>query len=253
MSNTLILQPTYWASVSGGKDSLYMLNLILKNQNKYPLHGVVHFELEIDYPFIKNVVDYMEDRCKMIGIPFLRIKPRKSWDSLYNQYGFPSTKCRWGNSNYKLDGVAQLKEWLKTMGKRPVFYIGFCADETKRFRTDENIYPLAVEGIEESFILEWAKETLIFNDFYKIFKRCGCMMCPMQTMKESAYILYKYPEIYNKMIKLAKKTELDYYTKTGRTMSVWNGHAKYDTEYRDKIVKEKWLPRLRKELENGIQ
>lgn len=27
----LQLKPTYWASVSGGKDSLYMLNLILHN------------------------------------------------------------------------------------------------------------------------------------------------------------------------------------------------------------------------------
>lgn len=27
-----------------------MLNLILHNLEKYPLNGVVHFELEIDYP-----------------------------------------------------------------------------------------------------------------------------------------------------------------------------------------------------------
>lgn len=40
MKNDIILQPTYWASVSGGKDSLYMLNLILNNPQKYPLHGV---------------------------------------------------------------------------------------------------------------------------------------------------------------------------------------------------------------------
>ena len=60
MGNELQLKPTYWASVSGGKDSLYMLNLILHNLDKYQLNGVVHFELEIDFPFIKNVIDYME-------------------------------------------------------------------------------------------------------------------------------------------------------------------------------------------------
>ena len=34
------------------------LALILHNLDKYPLTGVAHFELEIDYPFIKNVIDY---------------------------------------------------------------------------------------------------------------------------------------------------------------------------------------------------
>lgn len=50
MTEEIALRPSYWASVSGGKDSLYMLNLILHNLDRYPLDGVVHFELEIDYP-----------------------------------------------------------------------------------------------------------------------------------------------------------------------------------------------------------
>ena len=60
MKNEIVLKPSHWASVSGGKDSLYMLLYILLNLDKYPLDGVVHFELEIDFPFIKNVIDYME-------------------------------------------------------------------------------------------------------------------------------------------------------------------------------------------------
>lgn len=81
-NNELVLRPSYWASVSGGKDSLYMLNLILHNLDRYPLDGVVHFELEIDYPFIKNVVDYMENECKKRNIKFLRIKPREKWGAI---------------------------------------------------------------------------------------------------------------------------------------------------------------------------
>ncbi len=45
---------------------------------KFILDGVVHFELEIDYPFIKDVIDYMELECKRAGIRFFRIKPRKT-------------------------------------------------------------------------------------------------------------------------------------------------------------------------------
>ena len=54
------LRPIHYACVSGGKDSLFMLNLILHNLDKYPLDMIVNFELEIDWPFTKNVVDYIE-------------------------------------------------------------------------------------------------------------------------------------------------------------------------------------------------
>lgn len=42
MGNEIALRPSFWASVSGGKDSLYMLNYILHNLDRYPLDGVVH-------------------------------------------------------------------------------------------------------------------------------------------------------------------------------------------------------------------
>lgn len=70
MSSEIALRPSYWASVSGGKDSLYMLNYILHNLDRYPLDGVAHFELEIDYPFIHDVIDYMESECKRFGIRY---------------------------------------------------------------------------------------------------------------------------------------------------------------------------------------
>lgn len=103
MKNELVLKPTYLASVSGGKDSLFMLKYILHNLHRYPLNGVVHFELEIDFPFIKEVIDYMEEECKKFGIPFYRIKPRYTFMELYDKWGFPTRKARWCNSKYKLD------------------------------------------------------------------------------------------------------------------------------------------------------
>lgn len=133
MTTEVALRPSYWASVSGGKDSLYMLNYILHNLDRYPLDGVVHFELEIDYPFIHNVIDYMESECKRFGIKFVRIKPRKSWEELYNKYGFPIRTARWCNNRYKLDARKQLDEWLNEVGFYAVCYIGYCADEERRF------------------------------------------------------------------------------------------------------------------------
>ena len=99
----LALRPSYWASVSGGKDSLFMLNLILHNLDKYPIDGVMHFELEIDYPFIKNVIDYMQSECERFGIRFVRVKPPKTWNELYEKFlavceelGYPPQHGRFG-------------------------------------------------------------------------------------------------------------------------------------------------------------
>ena len=248
MANEIVLRPTYWANVSGGKDSLFMLNYILHNPHRYPLHGVVHFELEIDFPFIKKVIDYMEEQCKKVGIPFYRIKPRHTFMELYDKYGFPTKKARWCNGSYKLDCKAQLVDLLKKQNCKPITYIGYCVDEVRRYQKrsghPDEIYPLVEAGIEEDVILEWAKTQPIFDDYYKYNRRCGCMYCPMQSMAASAYRLKYYPEQYEKMMALAKATESKMEKDLGRPFSVWNSNPKYNTEYRDKRVREFYLPKI---------
>ena len=199
----LVLRPVHYACVSGGKDSLYMLNLILNNLDKYPLDCVVHYEMEIDWEWVKDVIDLMESRCKQYNIPFYRIKPRQTWEELYKKYGFPSRLVRWCNSKYKLDAAKQVVEWIESLNCRPVAYIGFCKDESKRFKYEIGdwkksiyCYPLAEEGIEESEVLNWARTAKIFNDWYKYFRRQGCMTCPMLSMKEFAYMYKYYRENY---------------------------------------------------------
>lgn len=76
------------------------------------------------------------------------------------------------------------------------YYIGYCADEERRFNKRLSakkleIYPLAENGINEDVILEWAKTQPIFNHYYEINQRCGCMYCPMSSYLNFAY-LYKY-------------------------------------------------------------
>lgn len=244
--NEIILRPSYWASVSGGKDSLYMLNLILHNLDKYPLDGVVHFELEIDYPFIKNVIDYMEEECKKHNIKFVRIKPRKTWKELYDRYGFPTRKARWCNK-WKLDAKAHIAEFLKSQGCYLVSYIGYCVDEVKRYEkrnAKTEVYPLVEHNITEDEILAWAKDVPIFNDYYKYNRRCGCMLCPMMSMTNSAYLLKYYPDQYDHMMKLVRETEQKREVELGKPFAVFSGNPKYNAEYRDKRVREVYLPKL---------
>lgn len=245
----LQLKPTYWASVSGGKDSLYMLNLILHNLDKYPLNGVVHFELEIDYPFIKNVINYMEKECNNHNIKFVRIKPRVSWYTLYEKYGFPTRISRWCNGHYKLDSSKQLKEFMKEQGSYVVYYIGYCVNEISRYekRNKNEIYPLVDFNISEDEILEWAKNQPIFNNYYKTNRRCGCMFCPMASRINLAYLLKYYPEKYKELMELAKNTEKIREIEINRPFSVWSSVPKYNTDYIDNNIRTKWLKKLEQE------
>ena len=259
MNNKIALRPSYWASVSGGKDSLYMLNLILHNLDRYPLDGVVHFELEIDYPFIHDVIDYMESECNRFGIRFVRIKPRKSWEDLYKKFGFPTRTARWCNGHYKLDASLQLKEWMRSLGYYTVFYIGYCADEEKRFLKRENltqreVYPLAENGIIEADILKWAQKQPLFNEYYKTNTRCGCMYCPMSSFISFAYLLKYYPKNFDFMIEKMKETEKLREAELGRPFSVISSNPKYNADYLDYIIRKKWIKILNekeKEAENN--
>lgn len=257
MSKEIALRPSYWASVSGGKDSLYMLNLILHNLDKYPLDGVVHFELEIDYPFIKNVIDYMESECRRFGIRFVRIKPRTTWNELYDKYGFPTRVARWCNNHYKLDAKKQLQEFMKSLGFYTVFYIGYCADEKKRFMkrmtpTNREVYPLVDFGINENEILEWAKTQPIYNNYYKTNKRCGCMYCPMSSYINFAYLFKYYPDNFDFMITKMQETEKIRGVELGRPFSIISSNPKYNADYLVNIIKTKWLKKL-EEMENKAE
>lgn len=257
MNTKLALRPSYWASISGGKDSFYMLSLILHNRDKYPLDGVVHFELEIDYPFIHDVIDYIEAECNKFGIRFLRIKPRKSWEELYytktpqngSIWGYPTRCVRWCNSAYKLDAVKQLTEWLNSQGYYRVDYIGYCADEERRFIKRLNdkkteIYPLVEQGIIENEIWEWAKAQPIYNNYYIANKRCGCMYCPMASRIGQAYLFKYYPKHFNYMIDKMRETERIRELQLGRPFSCISSNPKYNADYLENIIKTKWITKL---------
>lgn len=247
MKNEIELSKTYWASVSGGKDSLYMLAHILHNLDKYPLDGVVHFELEIDYPFIKNVIDYMERECTRYGIPFIRIKPQKSWFELLEKYGYPTRTYRWCNSKYKMTCRHQLDELMKKQNKKVICYIGYCANEVNRVdkrKNNDEIYPLYEMGVYEETIWNWAKKQTIFNDYYKYNKRCGCYNCPMQHMHNTKYNSVYYPDLYNEYMSLAEKSEKLMEKKQSKPFSVWQGNPKYNTAYRRQRIEQMELKEI---------
>lgn len=248
---SITLAPTYWASVSGGKDSLFMLNYILHNLDKYPLDGVIHFDLDIDYPFVKDVVSFMRERCLSLRIPFVIVPTSNTWEELYYKkynngsiYGFPSRRARWCNSRYKLSALRNFNDYKKSLGYNVYYYIGYCYDEFKRYNkrvSPFERFPLVEAKIYEDTILKWAQHQPIFNDYYKYNKRCGCMYCPMASMVNFAYLYKYYPDNFNYMIDKMRETEKIRFYELGRPYSCISSNPKYNADYLEHIVKTKYV------------
>ena len=233
----VVLQNYYVASVSGGKDSLYMLKVLFENRNQYPLHALLHCDLEIDYPVANNVIDYMEKEANKLGLPMIRVKPIFTFNEGIQKYGYPTRKARWCNK-WKLSGIENFRQSIKSTGKRLIQYIGYCYDEDKRFKINPNtqgdfdlIYPLAQHKIKEEDVLNWARNINIFGDYYLYNKRMGCMFCPMQSRDNLAYLKYSQPDIYNQYMKSVNEYEEKMSLKLGRPFSVWHSIPKYNTKY----------------------
>lgn len=240
----------YWASISGGKDSYYMLEFILNNLDKYRLDGVIHFELEIDYPFVKDIINEIKTKCENMCIKFISIKPRKSWEELYNKYGFPSRTNRWCNSAYKLDAKNQFIKFKKSLGSNIYFYIGYCKDEEKRYinRPLNEIYPLVENNIYENDVLKWARIKKIYKDYYLINNRLGCMYCPITSYLNLAYLKLYFPKNYSYMLNKIKETEISVSQKLGRKYTIRG--KKYDWQYIDYIVDKKYINKILEKVNN---
>lgn len=248
MKNEVALTPRHIASVSGGKDSLFMLKYIIEHPSEFPLDEVVYFDLETDYPFIKDVIEVIKDECVKLCIPFTAIKPKTSWYELYTKYGYPTRLKRWCNSKYKLSCRKQFEDMQKELGFKAIWYIGYCADETSRFENRKiinEIYPLVEIGMNEDIILQWAKQQTIYNDYYKVCNRCGCMGCPLASRIEYAYLLKYYPKEYQKYLDYMHLTEILETEKRGTAYKIL---YHYDTYYLDNNIKTKWLPKLEEKL-----
>lgn len=140
----------------------------------------------------------------------------------------------------------QLVDYMKSLGYNTTFYIGYCKDEANRYskRMLNERYPLVEENIIESDILNWAKELPIFNDYYKYNKRCGCMYCPMSSYLNLAYLYKYYPDNFNYMIDKMRTSEKLLSERYNKPFAVRSANTKYNADYVEYIVKNKWIKRL---------
>ena len=158
------------ASISYGKDSLAMLEVI--HQNGLPLDRIVTVEVMATATIPADLPPMMEFKAKADKIIFekygIRVEhitaPKSYEDYFYYKcngkksrnagkiYGFPLQKGNWCNSRLKVDVLDRIQ-------KGAITYIGIAADEPSRFHTlsETKRSPLVEYDWTESMCRDWCK------------------------------------------------------------------------------------------------
>ncbi len=203
----------YVASVSFGKDSLAMLQLLIRKH--YPLDEVVFYDTGMEFQAIYAIRDRIVPILKEQGIVYTELRPKRPF--LYDMfdkpkkngkkgYGWCGGPCRWGTT-FKTEAI-------DTYAKQCKRYIGIAADETKRLnrpiaQNSFKLYPLVSEGMTEQDCLNECYSNGFYWEedggagivrLYDILDHVSCWCCRNKNLKELKNI-YQYLPMYWERLK----------------------------------------------------
>ena len=208
-------------SFSGGKDSTAMALEMLDRGEE--IHSVIAFDTGWEFP---QMFDHWDKFEKYTGLEIVRIRPKESFDhSLVHRpvtaskgekkgevyqygYGWPSPMRRWCTTE-KIRGILK---YLKNI-EDPISCIGFASDEKHRSegKSDEKYpqrYPLIEWDIDEVEALKICKKHgFDWGGLYDNFNRVSCFCCPLQPLPSIRTLRSKYPELWERMMKLDAQYE----------------------------------------------
>jgi len=204
----------YIATISFGKDSTVMCDLLLKNG--YPVDYIVFndtlIEHELMYEYKEKVTKYFKDRYnkdiiilkpnkKPEDLIFRTVK-RKSSDWFGYIKGIFSPVmgfCEWRTESK----ILPLERFLKKEAvKEYKIYIGFTLDECSRVNRDDDskLYPLIDDfKMSERDCKEYLINQEMENPLYRYFNRTGCRYCPAQSERDKFQIWKHFPEVWKEM------------------------------------------------------
>lgn len=224
----------YIGTVSGGKDSTSMVDLLLKNN--YPLDEIIFTdtleEFEDMYKYIDKLNNYFTQRYNK---PITTLEPK----SIFNDWcfgiiekdgakrkgqirGIPTKDgmCYWRRESKVYPMERYLRK--KYPNKKIAFYIGYTLGENRSIQDNDNftyLYPLQdIFKMTEEDCKAYLSNQDMENPLYKHFSRTGCAMCPFQSDKSWFNVWKYYPKEWNK----CKERELSLKSLTEKGFRVIN-------------------------------
>ncbi|WP_457744110.1 phosphoadenosine phosphosulfate reductase domain-containing protein [Sulfurimonas sp.] len=201
----------YIATISFGKDSTVMCDLLLKNN--YPLDYIVFTDTLLEFPMMyeykDKVCDYFKQRyC----VDVIVTKP----DSTFEDWCFGKIEDENARMNGFIRGIPMVWSepcyWRREAKVKPQeklfrdigdhkIYIGFTLGEAQRRMSDDKfIYPLIdYFHMSERNCQEYLINQEMQNPLYNYFTRTGCSVCPAQSDKAWFVIWKHFPDTWEYM------------------------------------------------------
>ena len=206
---------SYIASISYGKDSLKMLDVI--KSRGLPLDRIITVDVWATDTILAEFPEVTEFKKKMdiyikekYGIEVEHLYARypdgtkMTYESEFyrefasgknkgKMYGFPIQRGNWCNSRLKMSA----KKGATKTGD--IEYVGIAYDEKKRHKilSETKIAPLVDFGIDEDLCGLHCKYEGILSPTYESSYRDGCWFCHNQSLNQLRHLRKKYPEYWN--------------------------------------------------------
>ena len=200
----------YIATISGGKDSVTMCDLLLKKKNHidYIVFTDTLLEFKLMYPYIEKVKAYFKSRYRVAEKKFIILKPNTTFEEwcfgtikkdnakrVGAIRGIPSSTeagiCYWRRESK----IYPMERFVKTLNDEVTFYIGYTLDENRSIANTEKItyeYPLQnIFKMSERDCQQYLINQEMENPLYKYFSRTGCGVCPFQSDR-AFFQIYKH-------------------------------------------------------------
>lgn len=199
----------YIATISGGKDSVTMCDLLLKNG--YPVDYIVFNDTLDEFKEMYDYLDKVETFFKRkYNKEITRLKPKKTYshyiyrtlsrgDRVGMTAGLPNASagfCEWRRDSK----IMPFERWASKIGEHKI-YIGITKDETHRCdRTKNFLYPLVDDfHFSERDCLEYLVSEDMENPLYRHFNRTGCKKCQYQSDMDWYMIWKHYPDVWQEI------------------------------------------------------
>lgn len=242
------------ASVSWGKDSLYMLWELISRC--YPLDEVVFFDTGMEYQAVYEMRDRMLPVLAEKGIIYTELFPKQDFlylmlkkpvngkNGFHLGYAWCGGPCRWGTTE-KIKAIDKYTE-----ERNAVVYVGIAADETKRLKRTHKSYkrfPMADWGIAECAALskcydlgfDWKERGV---RLYDILCHVNCWCCANKNLTELKNIYNYLPFYWQKLKELQAQTDRPM---KGFGKSVFELERRFSEQYSKEGISRNLLPDIK--------